>query len=88
MQIFLERINAKKKRDMPLNLPSCNNKILKIFGNRNEGENRRENPYNLLNSFENWWRERDSNPRYLSVHTLSKRAHSATLTSLQDISKK
>jgi|GEM_PF-1776330 hypothetical protein len=68
MQIFLERINAKKKRDMPLNLPSCNNKILKIFGNRNEGENRRENPYNLLNSFENWWWKGTANRIMLTIH--------------------
>src|SRR5580698_10679925 len=29
-----------------------------------------------------WRRERDSNPRYLAVHTLSKRAPSATRSSL------
>ena len=38
------------------------------------GENRKK---------QNWRRGRDSNPRYLAVHTLSKRAHSATLTPLR-----
>ena len=30
-----------------------------------------------------WRRERDLNPRYLAVHTISNRAHSAALTSLR-----
>ncbi len=32
---------------------------------------------------DNWRRGRDSNPRYLAVHTLSRRAPSATRTPLQ-----
>ena len=32
-----------------------------------------------------WRRGRDSNPRYLAVHTLSKRARSATLTPLREM---
>ena len=36
---------------------------------------------------ENWRREWDSNPRYVSVHTLSKRALSASQTSLHKAGK-
>ena len=46
----------------------------------------RRDPISALKSdFVFWRRVRDSNPRYLAVYALSKRAHSAAMRSLHDL---